>query len=89
MPIIRSAKKRMRQNEIRRVRNRGRRTRLRSVVRKLNEAIAVGDPEAVKSCWSDTQALLDHTARLGIIHRNTAARTKSRLSRRVNAVLSA
>lgn len=83
MPNIASAKKRMRQNELQRVRNRASRSRLRGSLRILNEAIAAGDMDVVQARWLDTQALLDRTAQNGVIHRNQAARTKSRLSRRI------
>ncbi|HEX9698391.1 MAG TPA: 30S ribosomal protein S20 [Acidobacteriota bacterium] len=83
MPIIKSAKKRMRQDIRRRADNRQRRSTLRTAIRRLREAIEAGDTAAVKTRWSETQGLLDRTARLGIIHPNAAARTKSRLARRI------
>lgn len=83
MPIIKSAKKRMRQNERRNARNRMRRSTLRTSIRRLHEAIDGGDREAVQAQWVKTQGLIDRTARLGIIHPNAAARTKSRLARRI------
>ncbi len=86
MPNIASAKKRMRQNEVRRGRNRARRSRLRSALRLLDEAIEAGDLERVRDCWMQAQALLDRNAQRGVIHRNLAARKKSRLARRVRAV---
>ena len=86
MPIIKSAKKRMRQNERRNAHNRMRRSSLRTSIRRLKEAIAAGDPQAVQAQWVKTQGLIDRTARLGIIHPNAAARTKSRLARRVRQV---
>ncbi len=84
MPIIKSAKKRMRQNTRRRLRNRVRRSTLRTSIRRLHEAIAAGNGDAIQSQWVETQGLIDRTARLGIIHPNTAARTKSRLARRIH-----
>lgn len=81
MPIIKSAKKRMRQNERRNAQNRMRRSSLRTSIRRLREAIAAGDRDAMQSQWAKTQGLIDRTARLGIIHPNAAARTKSRLAR--------
>jgi len=84
MPNIASAKKRMRQNAVRRTRNRGRRSALRSSLRKLNEAIEASDMERVRETWRDTQAMLDRMAQRGMIHRNQAARKKSRLSRRIS-----
>jgi small subunit ribosomal protein S20 len=86
MPNIASAKKRMRQNEVRRGRNRVVRSRLRSVLRLLDEAIEAGDLELVRARWTATQVLLDRTAQRGIIHRNLAARKKSRLARRIRAI---
>jgi small subunit ribosomal protein S20 len=88
MPNIASAKKRMRQDEVRRVRNRSRRSRLRSTLRLLDDAIEAGDMDAVKACWADTQSLLDRTARLGVIHPNQAARKKSRLANRIASLAS-
>lgn len=89
MPNIASAKKRMRQDEVRRVRNRARRTRLRSTLRSLNEAIETGDMDQVRQCWQDAQSLLDRTARRGVIHPNLAARKKARLARRIRQLASA
>jgi len=83
MPIIKSAKKRMRQNEVRNARNRMRRSTLRTSIRRLQEAIDAGDRDAAQAQWVKTQGLIDRTARLGIIHPNAAARTKSRLARRL------
>lgn len=83
MPIIKSAKKRMRQNERRNAQNRMRRSTLRTAIRRLREAIEAGDRDAVQAQWVKTQGVIDRTARLGIIHANAAARTKSRLARRI------
>ena len=84
MPNIESAKKRMRQSAVRRDRNRGRRSALRTSLRKLDEAIEASDMERVRETWRDAQAMLDRMARRGVIHRNLAARKKSRLSRRIS-----
>ena len=89
MPIIKSAKKRMRQNVRRRSRNRMRRAALRSSIRQLREAIEAGDGEVIQAKWLQTQGVIDRTARLGIIHPNAAARTKSRLARSIRQQSSA
>lgn len=89
MPIIKSAKKRMRQNERRNANNRTRRSTLRTSIRRLHEALAAGDRDAIQAQWIKTQGLIDRTARLGIIHRNAAARTKSRLARRIQQAAAA
>jgi len=83
MPIIKSAKKRMRQNVKRNARHRMRRATMRTSIRRLGEAIEAGDSAAAQAQWVKTQGIIDRTARLGIIHPNAAARTKSRLARRV------
>ena len=83
MPNITSAKKRMRQNVLLRSRNRARRSTLRSAIKSFLQAVDSGDAAAASSQWPTTQAIIDRTARLGVIHPNTAARTKSRLSRRL------
>lgn len=88
MPIIPSAKKRMRQNAKRRARNKARRTRMRQAVRSLLSHIEAGDVEAARAQWQETQSIIDVTARKGVIHPNKAARTKSRLSRRLQELAS-
>ena len=88
MANIKSAEKRMRQAEVSRVRNRGYRTRMRHAVRTLREAIAAGDRDRAESLLPQTLSLVDATAGKGVIHRNAAARTKSRLSRAVRQLAS-
>lgn len=83
MPNLASQKKRMRQDVVRRDRNRARMTRLRRSLRRLDEAIEAGDLERVREQWRETQSLIDRTAKHGVIHHNTAARKKARLSRRI------
>ena len=81
-----SAKKRVRQNERRRARNRADRSRMRTAVKGLRQAIADKDSEKVQELLSDTLRLVDETAQKGVIHRNAAARTKSRLTRAAAAL---
>lgn len=83
MPNIRSAKKRMRQSARARNQNRARRSEMRTVVKSFLDAVDSGDAEAASSQWQRAQAIIDRSARLGVIHPNTAARTKSRLARRL------
>lgn len=83
MPTIASAKKRMRQNRVRRQRNRKRLSRLRTELRQLEDTIASGDPEAAREQFRETQAVLDRSAQKGLIHPNKAARKKARLSKRI------
>lgn len=81
-----SALKRMRQSIKRRENNRSFRTRMRSAVKKLRAAIEEGNADLAKSLLSETLSTVDATAQKGVIHRNAAARTKSRLTRAVNAM---
>lgn len=81
-----SAKKRIRQNEKRRDLNRARRTRLRGLIRKVREAIIHHDPDGAETAFGDAVKLIDREASRGLIHRNTAARTKSRLTKRIHAL---
>ena len=79
-----SALKAHRQNIVRRERNRQMRTRLRSALRSIRAAVDAGNPAEVKDALRDTISLVDKMASKGIIHRNTAARYKSRLAGRVS-----
>lgn len=81
-----SAEKRIRQNEKRRDRNRSARSRLRTAVRKLRSEVEAGNKEGAEELLQPTLSLIDSTAQKKIIHRNAAARTKSRLTRAVNGL---
>ncbi len=85
MPNTLSAKKRVRQNITRRGRNRWRKRVLREAVKDLREKLLHGSVEETETAYRDTQKIIDRTAANGVIHRNTAARMKSRLSARVKA----
>ena len=78
-----SALKAHRQNIKRREHNRQLRTRLRSALRDIRAAIDTNDPAKVKDALRQTISLVDKLAGKGLIHRNTAARYKSRLAGRV------
>lgn len=79
-----SALKAHRQNVVRRERNRQLRTRLRSALRDIRAAIDSGDAGKVKDALRSTISLVDKMAGKGVIHRNTAARYKSRLAGRIS-----
>ena len=83
MANIKSAEKRIRQSEIRRARNRTYRSRMRSAVKDLRIAIDSGDGEKARELLPATLGLVDSTSRKSVLHRNAAARTKSRLTRAV------
>jgi small subunit ribosomal protein S20 len=84
MPNHKSAEKRVRQNEKRRDINRGHRSRLRTAIRKLRAALSAGDAGAVQEQLPTTISIIDKSVQKGVLHRNAAARHKSRLTARVN-----
>lgn len=84
MPNSRSASKSLRQSETRRLRNRSTRSGLRSAVKNARLAIAGDDSEAVANALKLATKKIDQAASKGIIHKNAAARTKSRLAKLAN-----
>ena len=83
MPQHKSAKKRVRQNEKRRLRNKEMHSRVRTKIKKLEH---MEDPEAAEAMLNEVKAELDRLASKGIIHKNKAANTKSKLEKAVNAL---
>ena len=84
MPNHKSAEKRVRQNEKRRDINRGNRGRLRTGIKKLRAAMESGEAGAAQELLPATVSLIDKAVQKGVLHRNAAARYKSRLTLRVN-----
>jgi small subunit ribosomal protein S20 len=80
------AKKRARQNEARFQVNKARRSRIRTFLRKAEEAIASGDQDAAKAAVQALQPELMRGVSKGVFHKNTAARKMSRLVSRVKAI---
>ena len=78
-----SAIKKNRQDQKRRLRNRMHTSRLRAGIKKLRKAIEAQDAAAASGLVRETLALVDRTAKHGVIHANAAARAKSRLTRAV------
>jgi small subunit ribosomal protein S20 len=81
-----SALKRARQTTKRAATNRANTSRLRSSLRAMREAITKGDKSAADQTYRETVSALDKAIQKGVLHKNTAARYKSRLSARVKAV---
>jgi small subunit ribosomal protein S20 len=81
-----SAIKRARQTETRTLRNRSNSSRLRTELRGLREAMAKGDKAAAEQIFRKTVSALDKAIQKGVLHKNTAARYKSRLSARLKAL---
>ncbi len=86
MPNIKSAAKRMRQNEKRRLRNRWFRGRARTFIKKARKAMDAGDLEAAREYVHMAVKALDKAAEKGILHKNNVARRKSRLLKRLHAL---
>jgi len=81
MPNLKSQKKRLRQDQKRRLRNRTARSQLRSVIKKFRTAAAGDDDEAKQTSFRLAVKKLDQAAAKNLIHKNSAARMKSRLSK--------
>jgi small subunit ribosomal protein S20 len=81
-----SARKRIRQIKTRTVRNRARKSRVRTYVKAVETAIAGGDKAAAQAALRAAQPELQRAAGKGVVHANTAARKISRLSSRIKAL---
>ncbi|KAA5541105.1 30S ribosomal protein S20 [Roseiconus nitratireducens] len=86
MPNTASASKRLRQNEKRRLHRRALRSRMRTQIRRVREAVAEGDNEKAQTEFRMASKRLDQAATKNLIHRNAAARSKSRLSKLVKSM---
>lgn len=86
MPNSASSAKRVRQQERNRLRNRARKSALKTETRKVLDAIQGNDPKSALERFRSLTKRLDQTAAKGTLHKNTAARRKSRLARRIAAM---
>jgi small subunit ribosomal protein S20 len=86
MPHNLSAKKRLRQNEVRRVRNKARTSELKTLRKKLLRAVHDGQKQEAEALYRDLSKHLDQAASLRTIHKNAAARTKSRIALKIQAL---
>jgi small subunit ribosomal protein S20 len=83
-----SAKKAVRKIARRTAVNRSRRSKMRTFVRKVEEAIASGDANAARDALATAEPIMMRAAQKGVVHKNTASRSISRLTRRVKALAS-
>lgn len=83
MPTHKSVEKRLRTSEKRRGRNMAQKSMARTAIKKVLQA---EDKDSAQKALVTATSLLDRLARKGVIHRNTAARHKSRLTKRVNTL---
>ena len=86
MPNTSSAKKRMRQDAVRRAKNRSTKSALRNQLRKVREAITAKDSEKSATEFKALVRKLDQAASGKVIHKNRAARTKSRVSTAIKSL---
>ena len=86
MPQIKSAKKRVDVSELRHQINMSNRSSLKTSLKKAASSITAGNSDDAKSNLTGAIIKLDHAVSLGIIHKNQAARRKSRLTKKVNAM---
>ena len=86
MANIQSAKKRARQAEAARMRNASQRSMLRSQIRKVLKAIEAKDKAGAEAAYKVAQPILDRYSSRGLIHKNKAARHKSRLAAHIKAI---
>ena len=86
MANTKQAAKRAKQTDKQRAANAGLRTRLRSAIKDVKKAIAAGDAEAARQALRAEMATIDSIADKRIIHKNKAARHKSRLAQQVKAL---
>ena len=84
MPNVKSAEKRMRQSEGRRENNRRRRSEMRTEIKRFRQLLSDKKVDDAREVLKEVYAVIDRTAQKGVIHSNTAARYKSRLTKALN-----
>ncbi|MDR1648573.1 MAG: 30S ribosomal protein S20 [Zoogloeaceae bacterium] len=87
MANSKQAKKRARQTVKQRAHNASLRSTLRTAVKRVRQAIAIGDKSAAQSVFKQSVSVIDRIADKNIIHKNKAARHKSRLSAQIKALV--
>ncbi len=80
----RSALKRARQNEVRRLRNKGYKSKTKKAIKAVRAAIAENSPEQAQERLINAVSILQKTASKGVIHKNQASKKISRLTRQIN-----
>ena len=88
MANLSSSKKMVRKIERRTARNRDQKSKMRSFIRRVDEAIASGDKAAAETALRDAQPLIARAGRKGLMHKKTASRKVSRLAKQVSAIVS-
>ncbi|SDC30412.1 30S ribosomal protein S20 [Shouchella lonarensis] len=86
MPNIKSAIKRVKTNEKRRMQNMSQKSALRTAVKNFEVAVEAGNVEEAKTTFTVATKKLDKSATKGLIHKNAASRQKSRLAKKLNGL---
>ena len=86
MANTKSAERRARSSQRKRLRNRGVKSRLRKLEKQYLATLSASNKEAATKAFRDVSSALDKAAKAGVIHRSAASRKKSRLAFRLNAV---
>ena len=84
MPNITSAKKRVLVSKVNNAKNRAAKTEMKTMIKKFDAAVVAGG-DAAAAAYKNAVKTIDQAAAKGIIHKNTAARKKSQLTRKLNA----
>lgn len=85
MPNSRQAQKRMRQDEKRRLLNKSKASAMKTAIRKVEEAAAEGDEQAIKGAVNHAYKRIDKASKANVIHKNTANRRKALVMRKAAA----
>ena len=81
-----SGRKALRQNVVRRLKNREERSAIRTYVKKATKALEAGKKEECQAAYAAMASALDKGVKHGLVHKNTAARKKSRIARKIQAI---
>ena len=85
MPNIKSSERSVKTDAERRARNVALKSSVKTSVRKVSDAVAANKTEVAKELLSKASSTIDRAATKGVLHKNTAARKKSRLAKKINA----
>ena len=88
MPVHRSAAKRMRQSKKRQIKNRAVKSALKTKIKKFNKLLVDQKIDEARKILPDLLSTCDKAASQGVMHKNTASRQKSRLTKRINKAIS-
>jgi len=82
-----SALKRARQNEVKRVRNKSYKTSVKKAVKEVRTALTANSPDQAQKSFKEAVSVIQKTASKGVIHKNQASRKISRLARQLNQIV--